>query len=58
MGGFINQYASWRWSCWVLMIWAGVQLALIVLFVPEMYRPVLLREKVRPCASQQGTRGG
>jgi hypothetical protein len=27
------------------MIWAGVQLALIVFFVPETYHPVLLRQK-------------
>jgi hypothetical protein len=27
------------------MIWAGVQLALIVLFVPETYQPVVLKKK-------------
>ena len=58
MGGFINQYASWRWSVWALMSWEGAQLALIVLFVPKTYHRVLLREKARPCASQRGTRGG
>jgi hypothetical protein len=45
VGGFINQYTNWRWSFYVLLIWAGVQLALIVFFVPETYHPVLLRQK-------------
>jgi hypothetical protein len=25
MGGFINQFTNWRWSFWVLLIWAGCQ---------------------------------
>jgi hypothetical protein len=45
IGGFLNQYTNWRWSFYVLMIWAGVQLALIVFFVPETYHPALLRQK-------------
>ena len=28
IGGFINQYTSWRWSFYVLLIWAGVELVL------------------------------
>jgi len=45
IGGFINQYTNWRWSFYVLIIWAGVQLALIVFLVPETYHPVLMRQK-------------
>ncbi|KAF2193997.1 benomyl/methotrexate resistance protein [Zopfia rhizophila CBS 207.26] len=45
VGGFINQYTTWRWSFYVLLVWSGVQLALIVIFVPETYHPVLLRQK-------------
>ncbi|WPH00743.1 MFS general substrate transporter [Acrodontium crateriforme] len=45
MGGFINQFADWRWSFWVLVIWAGIQWIMIVLFVPETYAPVILRKK-------------
>ncbi|CAK4031247.1 efflux pump atB-like [Lecanosticta acicola] len=45
MGGFINQFTDWRWSFYVLLIWAGVQFAMIFFFVPETYAPVLLRRK-------------
>jgi MFS family permease len=45
IGGFVNQYTNWRWSFWLLMIWAGFQLVLITVFVPETYKPVLLRQK-------------
>ncbi|KAI6822746.1 MFS general substrate transporter [Hortaea werneckii] len=45
VGGFINQFADWRWSFWVLLIWAGVMWTLIFFFVPETYAPVLLRRK-------------
>jgi hypothetical protein len=36
------------------MIWAGVQLALIVLFVPETYHPVLLRNKAIALRKETG----
>ncbi|KAH9810758.1 efflux pump atB-like [Teratosphaeria destructans] len=45
MGGFINQFTNWRWSFWVLVIWAGLMWCLIFFFVPETYGPVLLRRK-------------
>ncbi|KAL9060639.1 MAG: hypothetical protein Q9162_000590 [Coniocarpon cinnabarinum] len=54
IGGFINQYTSWRWTFWVLLIWTGVQLALIVLFIPETYHPVLLRNKARRLRKETG----
>jgi MFS family permease len=54
IGGFINQFADWRWSYYVLMIWVGVQLALIVLLVPETYHPVLLRNKARALRKETG----
>lgn len=38
----------------MLLIWAGIQLALIVLFVPETYHPVLLRQKARKLREQTG----
>jgi len=45
IGGFIVESSTWRWCFYVLIIWSGVQLALIVLLVPETYHPVLLRNK-------------
>ncbi|RYN64239.1 putative drug/proton antiporter [Alternaria alternata] len=45
IGGFIVENTTWRWCFYVLIIWSGVQLCLIVMFVPETYHPVLLRRK-------------
>lgn len=38
IGGFINSNVSWRWTYYVLLIWAGCLLATIFFFVPETYR--------------------
>lgn len=54
VGGFINQYTNWRWSFWVLLIWTGVQLALVSVFVPETYHPVLTRRKARKMRQDSG----
>lgn len=43
IGGFINEFTDWRWSFWVLLIWTGVELVLLIIFVPETYQPVLLK---------------
>ncbi|EMF16737.1 MFS general substrate transporter [Sphaerulina musiva SO2202] len=45
IGGFINQFTDWRWTFYVLLIWASIQWLLIIAFVPETYAPVLLRRK-------------
>ena len=50
VGGFIGQAASkdtisWRWTEWVSLIWSGVVLILVVLFMPETYAPTLLTWK-------------
>lgn len=53
---YLRMYSSrelrvkkWRDSdfvlCSTVIIWSGVQLCLITLFVPETYHPVLLRRK-------------
>ncbi|KZF22519.1 MFS general substrate transporter [Xylona heveae TC161] len=54
IGGFINQFTTWRWSFWVTLIWSGVMLGLIILMVPETYHPVLLREKARRLRKETG----
>ena len=45
VGSFINQFTDWRWSFYVLIIWAAVMLALVGSFVPETFPSVLLRRK-------------
>lgn len=54
VGGFINQYTQWRWSFYVLIIWATVQLGLITLFVPETYPPTLLRRRAQEKRKETG----
>jgi multidrug resistance protein len=38
VGGLINTYINWRWTHYVLLIWASILLLTIALFVPETYR--------------------
>ncbi|KAJ5102792.1 hypothetical protein N7532_003321 [Penicillium argentinense] len=47
VGGFINDFTSWRWTFYVLLIWTGVLLICMVFLVPETYHPVLLRRKAQ-----------
>ncbi|KAE8144642.1 major facilitator superfamily domain-containing protein [Aspergillus avenaceus] len=54
VGGFINQFSSWRWTFYVLLIWTGVLLTSIIFLVPETYHPVLLRRKARKIRQETG----
>ncbi|KAK7420295.1 hypothetical protein QQZ08_010495 [Neonectria magnoliae] len=47
IGGFINYNVDWRWTYYVLLIWAVAILVSIVFFVPETYHPILVRDKAR-----------
>ena len=54
MGGFINYNTNWRWSFYVLIIWAAVQWLAILFLVPETYTPVLLRRKAIKLRKETG----
>ncbi|KAL1976372.1 hypothetical protein VTN31DRAFT_2654 [Thermomyces dupontii] len=54
VGGFINQYTNWRWTFYVLLIWAGAQLVALVFLVPETYHPVLLKRKAMKLRASTG----
>ncbi|KEF54431.1 uncharacterized protein A1O9_09598 [Exophiala aquamarina CBS 119918] len=54
IGGFINQYASWRWSYYVLLIWSGIMLLCMIFLIPETYMPVVLRNKARKLRKETG----
>ncbi|KAJ5942612.1 hypothetical protein N7516_002780 [Penicillium verrucosum] len=54
VGGFINAFTTWRWTFYVLLIWAGVMLASIIFLVPETYHPVLLRRKAEKLRQETG----
>ena len=47
VGGFIGESSlvSWRWTEWITLIISGLVLAIIVLFQPETYAPILLQWK-------------
>lgn len=49
IGGFIVQslYLSWRWVDWMTLIISAVVLAIIVLFQPETFPPILLKWKAQ-----------
>ncbi|UZJ55616.1 hypothetical protein CBS101457_004936 [Exobasidium rhododendri] len=47
VGGFIQTSgASWRWLFWTLTMYSGACFV-VVLFIPETYAPVLLRQKAQ-----------
>lgn len=54
IGNFVNQYASWRWSYYLLLIWAATMLVLIIFFIPETYHPVVLRRKAGQIRRETG----
>ncbi|KAI2641974.1 major facilitator superfamily domain-containing protein [Xylaria nigripes] len=54
LGGFINYNTHWRWTYYVMIIWATVMLVLLVLFVPETYHPIILRDKARAIRKETG----
>ncbi|KAJ4419745.1 hypothetical protein N0V82_004788, partial [Gnomoniopsis sp. IMI 355080] len=45
IGGFINFNINWRWTHYVMIIWAFCMFLAICFFVPETYHPVILRKK-------------
>ncbi|PNP60175.1 hypothetical protein THARTR1_00199 [Trichoderma harzianum] len=54
LGGFINYFTFWRWTYYVLLIWAGVMWVAIIFLVPETYHPILLRNKARKMRKDTG----
>ncbi|KZT61432.1 MFS general substrate transporter [Calocera cornea HHB12733] len=54
IGGFINQNTNWRWTYYVILMWTVVEIALLVLFVPETYRLILLKRKAQRLRKKTG----
>ncbi|RWA03625.1 hypothetical protein EKO27_g11479 [Xylaria grammica] len=50
----VNYYTNWRWTYYVVIIWAFALLVLMVLFAPETYHPIKLREKARRLRKETG----
>ncbi|KAJ0160849.1 putative drug/proton antiporter YHK8 [Colletotrichum tanaceti] len=54
IGGFVNYNANWRWTYYVMIIWAFALLVAIGIFVPETYHPIVLRSKARKIRKETG----
>lgn len=53
IGGFVTQYANWRWANWLICIWGGVA-CLIMASLKETYAPALLQQKAKKIRKQEG----
>jgi multidrug resistance protein len=47
IGGYISDATSWRWVFGFLALFAAVATVAVVVFVPETYAPVLLRQRAQ-----------
>ncbi|KAL5525421.1 hypothetical protein ACEPAF_9291 [Sanghuangporus sanghuang] len=47
ISGFVNQHLHWRWTYYVQVVWCFAELVAIILFIPETYIPILLKNKAR-----------
>ncbi|KAJ3487798.1 hypothetical protein NLI96_g3279 [Meripilus lineatus] len=54
MSGFINQNLDWRWTYRVILIWIFVEMACLILFVPETYSPIILKQKAQRIRKSTG----
>jgi multidrug resistance protein len=54
IGGFLGDGAGWRWVFGLLTIFAGVLTLAGILFIPETYAPVLLRERAKLLSTVTG----
>ena len=46
VGGYVIENVGWRWTIWILMIFAGVVLPFQI-SAPETYAPILLYRKAK-----------
>lgn len=54
LGGFINYNLNWRWSFYILLMWASAQTLAVAAAVPETYAPVVLRNKAKKLRKETG----
>ncbi|KAL2853647.1 major facilitator superfamily domain-containing protein [Aspergillus pseudodeflectus] len=47
---------SWRWTNWIMLIMSGLTMALVLLFQPETYGPILLKWKAAHLRKVTGDR--
>jgi multidrug resistance protein len=54
LGGFVNYYLNWRWTYYIIIIWASILFLGIALYTPETFHPVILRAKARRLREDTG----
>ncbi|XXG97624.1 3-dehydroquinate dehydratase (3-dehydroquinase) [Hypoxylon texense] len=54
IGGFINYNTNWRWTYYVMIMWAFALMVMIIVFAPETYHPIKLRDKARNLRKETG----
>lgn len=55
-GGYLTQYVSWRWIFWTVSIADAVVQILAFLFLPETYRPKILKNKAKKLRKETGNK--
>jgi MFS family permease len=53
VGGFINQHTSWRWTFYVLLIWAGVEVSPAMVKLTKVYHPLLCSGDIWSCCFEK-----
>ncbi|KAK7987297.1 hypothetical protein PG989_007612 [Apiospora arundinis] len=54
LGGYVTQYLSWRWTCWLVSIGAAALTPVMAVTLQESYLPVIRRRRLKKgnCAVQ------
>ncbi|KAK1675453.1 MFS transporter [Colletotrichum godetiae] len=48
VGGYVTEsYLGWRWTAWLTLIPGAVLWAILLLFIPETYGPVILKQRAQ-----------
>ncbi|KAF5012925.1 hypothetical protein FDECE_1036 [Fusarium decemcellulare] len=53
LGGIINSYLHWKWTYYIILVWATVILV-AVSFIPETFHPLVLRAKAQKLRNDTG----
>jgi MFS family permease len=54
VGGFLGETGGWRWVAALICIFTGLLTVLGLLFIPETYAPVLLRDRAERLSQATG----
>lgn len=54
VGGYLSEYAGWRWNFYLLAIWTAVVFAITIWALPETYPPVLIKRKAKKLRKETG----